>query len=139
MVLLGMGAPAHVFLPEVARALGTRCILPEHAEIGNAIGAVMAELIARASVTLTQWDEGGLTWLVHTPDGSVRFEDLDAAKALACERASAAALREAYLRGAEGELKAQIICQGNSHDGRATESLTYGGTVTAEVHYSHVK
>ncbi len=138
MVILGMGAPTHVFLPEVAAALGTRCVLPDHAEIGNAIGAVMAELIARASINLTQWDAGGLTWLVHTPEGSVRFRDLGEAVALARETAAAEAIREAQLRGAQGALHPVITQQGNTHDGRPTESLTYGGTVTAEVRYSHV-
>jgi len=139
MVLLGMGAPAHVFLPEVAAALGTRCILPDHAEIGNAIGAVMAELIARASVSVTQWDEGGVTYMVHTPEGSVKYADKTRAMLRAREAAAAGAVREALLRGAKGELHPTITQQGNSHNGRATEDLTYGGTVTAEVRYSHVK
>ena len=139
MVLLGMGAPAHVFLPEVAAALGTTCLLPDHAEIGNAIGAVMAELIARASVSVTQWDEGGITWLVHTPEGSVKFKDLGEATALAGRTAAAEAVREARLRGAQGELHPVITQQGNSHDGHIAHTLTYGGTVTAEVRYSHVK
>ena len=139
MVLLGMGAPAHVFLPEVAAALGTRCILPEHAEIGNAIGAVMAELIARASVTVTQWDEGGITYLVHTPDGSIKFKDLGMATKTAKEAAAAEAVKEALLRGAKGELRPVVTVQGNTHDGRAVGGLTYGGTVTAEVRYSHLK
>ena len=139
LVLLGMGAPAHVFLPEVAAALGTRCILPEHAEIGNAIGAVMAELIARASVTVTQWEEGGITYLVHTPDGSVKFDEMSKAEALASRIAAEEAVKEALLRGAQGELHPVVTLHGNSHDGRAHEHLAYGGTATAEVRYSHVK
>ena len=139
MVLLGMGAPAHVFLPEVAAALGTTCVLPEHAEIGNAIGAVMAELIARASIPVTQWDEGGLVYKVHTPEGSVKFGDLEEATALAGKTAAAEAVREALLRGAKGTLYPVITLQGNTHDGHATNSLVYGGSVTAEVRYSHVK
>ena len=139
MVLLGMGAPTHVFLPAVAAALGTRCVLPDHAEIGNAIGAVMAELIARATVTVTQWDEGGLTYLVHTPDGSVKFDQAETAAACARSAAAAEAVREALLRGAQGELHPTITQQGNTHNGQATASLTYGGTVTAEVRYSHVR
>jgi N-methylhydantoinase A/oxoprolinase/acetone carboxylase beta subunit len=139
MVLLGMGAPAHVFLPEVAEALGTACVLPEHAEIGNAIGAVMAELIARASVSVTQWDEGGLTYLVHTPEGSVKYRDLGAATALAEHIAAEEAVKEALLRGAMGELTPTISLQGNTHEGRGANSLAYGGTVTAEVRYSHLK
>ena len=51
---------------------------------------------------------------------------------------NAAAVREALLRGAQGELRPVITFEGNTHDGRPTESLTYGGTVTAEVRYSHV-
>ncbi|MDR2615814.1 MAG: hydantoinase/oxoprolinase family protein, partial [Oscillospiraceae bacterium] len=31
--IVGIGAPAHVFLPEAARALGAECVLPEHAEV----------------------------------------------------------------------------------------------------------
>ena len=139
MVLLGMGAPAHVFLPEVAAALGTKCVIPDHAEIGNAIGAVMAELIARASVSVTQWDEGGLTYLVHTPEGSVRFRELRPAANLAKETAAAEAIKEALLRGAQGELHPVVTVQGNTHDGRGAAGLAYGGTVTAEVRYSHVK
>lgn len=139
LLLLGMGAPAHVFLPEVAAALGTRCVLPEHAEIGNAIGAVMAELIARGSVEVSQWDEGGMVYLVHTPEGSVKFERMEDAAEAARAAAADKAVREALLRGAKGELQPVITVQGNSHDGRPTDRLVYGGTVTAEVRYSHVK
>ena len=138
LVLLGMGAPAHVFLPKVAAALGTKCILPDHAEIGNAIGAVMAELVARASVSVTQWDEGGLTYMVHTPEGSVKYRNLEDAVTHARRSAAAEAVREALARGAQGELHPVRTQHGNTHDGRATESLTYGGTVTAEVRYSHL-
>ena len=130
---------AHVFLPEVAAALGAKCILPDHAEIGNAIGAVMAELIARASVSVTQWDEGGITYLVHTPEGSVKFRNVGDALALAKKTAAELAVREAHLRGARGELTPKIFLQGNTHNGRGADSLAYGGTVTAEVRYSHLK
>ena len=139
MLLLGMGAPAHVFLPEVAAALGTRCVIPDHAEIGNAIGAVMAELIVRSSVTVTQWDEGGVTYMVHTPEGSVKHRDLTVATELAGRIAAEEAVKEALLRGAQGELEPVITLQPNTHDGRGSTTLAYGGSVTAEVRYSHVK
>lgn len=38
--LVGIGAAAGYLLPEVARALGTELILPEHHGVGNAIGAL---------------------------------------------------------------------------------------------------
>lgn len=38
--LIGIGAPAGIFLPQVAELLKTDLILPEHFEVANAIGAV---------------------------------------------------------------------------------------------------
>ena len=50
MTLVGIGAPTHVFLPTVARALGAPCIIPEHAAVANAVGAVCSEIIGEATV-----------------------------------------------------------------------------------------
>ena len=99
----------------------------------------MAELIARASVSVTQWDEGGITYLVHTPEGSVKYRDLTVATDLAAKTAAEQAVKEALLRGAQGELVPEITLQPNTHDGRAVSTLAYGGSVTAEVRYSYVK
>ncbi|MBU1185077.1 MAG: hydantoinase/oxoprolinase family protein [Proteobacteria bacterium] len=38
--LVGIGAPAHAFLPPVAQKLGTSAIVPFHAGVANAIGAI---------------------------------------------------------------------------------------------------
>ncbi|MEK7374332.1 MAG: hypothetical protein AABZ85_04815 [Thermodesulfobacteriota bacterium] len=38
--LVGIGAPAHAFLPPVAQKLGTSVIVPFHAGVANAIGAI---------------------------------------------------------------------------------------------------
>ena len=50
--MIGIGAPTHVFLPDVAKALGTNCIIPEHAEVANALGAVIADISAKAQVEI---------------------------------------------------------------------------------------
>ena len=51
--LVGIGAPTHVFLPAVAKALGAECILPENAEVANALGALKADInsVARVEVS----------------------------------------------------------------------------------------
>ncbi len=49
-VLIGVGAPTHIFLPRVAEALGSQCILPEHAEVANALGAVLADVRAKVEI-----------------------------------------------------------------------------------------
>ncbi|MBR3396723.1 MAG: hypothetical protein IKG70_02585 [Lachnospiraceae bacterium] len=39
MPLIAIGAPTYVFLPEVAKLLGTRAIIPPYAHVANALGA----------------------------------------------------------------------------------------------------
>lgn len=43
-VLTGIGAPIHLFLPKVAKAMQTKCIIPEHSEVANAIGAASGKV-----------------------------------------------------------------------------------------------
>ena len=45
--LVGIGAPAHVFLPPVAEALGTEMIIPDHYEVANAAGTVVGNIVVR--------------------------------------------------------------------------------------------
>ena len=139
MVLLGMGAPTHVFLNDVAKALGTECVLPDNAEIGNAIGAVMADLIVRENVEITQWETDGLFYMVHDEKGSTKYYKLADAEAHARKSAAEAAVKEARLRGAAGELTPVVTQKGNSHEKEAGTKLTYGGIVSAEVRFSFGK
>ncbi len=45
--LVGIGAPAEVFLPPVAEALGTEIHLPSHYEVANAVGTVVGNVMVR--------------------------------------------------------------------------------------------
>lgn len=45
--LVGIGAPARVFLPAVAAALGTEMIIPEYYEVANAVGTVVGNIVVR--------------------------------------------------------------------------------------------
>jgi N-methylhydantoinase A/oxoprolinase/acetone carboxylase beta subunit len=56
--LVGIGAPAHAFLPPVAQALGAELILPEHYEVANAIGAVVGRVVYQAQAEVLPWVEG---------------------------------------------------------------------------------
>jgi len=46
MPLIGIGAPAGIFLPRIAAALGTELLLPEHYAVANAVGAVAGSVVA---------------------------------------------------------------------------------------------
>jgi N-methylhydantoinase A/oxoprolinase/acetone carboxylase beta subunit len=45
MPIIGIGAPAGIFLPRVAELLQTELILPEHHEVANAIGAAAGSVM----------------------------------------------------------------------------------------------
>jgi hypothetical protein len=104
--LVGIGAPTHVFLPGVAKALGTACIIPEHAEVANAVGAVIADISAEAKVEiLPNYTAGGIAgYTVHDPKGNRVYDTLEEASRVAIEAAVRSATEEARRRGALGEL-----------------------------------
>ncbi|MCB9420495.1 MAG: hydantoinase/oxoprolinase family protein [Ardenticatenaceae bacterium] len=43
--LVGIGAPAAIYLPDVAQLLGTELILPPHYQVANAVGAVAGSVM----------------------------------------------------------------------------------------------
>ncbi|SHH87263.1 N-methylhydantoinase A/oxoprolinase/acetone carboxylase, beta subunit [Sporobacter termitidis DSM 10068] len=104
--LVGIGAPTHVFLPAVAKALGTEYILPENAEVANALGALKADINAVTKVEISKAlsSQGETYYVVHAPSGSSRFDSLDEALDAAKAASEEAALKEARARGALGEL-----------------------------------
>ncbi|MCY2929764.1 MAG: hydantoinase/oxoprolinase family protein [Planctomycetota bacterium] len=42
--LVGIGAPAHLFLPAAAKLLETQAIVPPHADVANAVGAITSSV-----------------------------------------------------------------------------------------------
>jgi N-methylhydantoinase A/oxoprolinase/acetone carboxylase beta subunit len=44
--IIGIGAPAGIYLPAVAESLGTRLILPDHYSVANAVGAVAGSVMS---------------------------------------------------------------------------------------------
>ncbi len=48
--LVGIGAPTHIFLPDVAKALSAECVIPPNAGVANAVGAVSGSVSAFAEV-----------------------------------------------------------------------------------------
>ena len=78
--VIGLGASAPSYYPAVGKVLGTRMILPEHAGVANAIGAVVGQVTMRQSGTVTSPSEG--KFRVHLTDGPKDFGDQDSALAL---------------------------------------------------------
>ncbi|NOD76009.1 MULTISPECIES: hydantoinase/oxoprolinase family protein [unclassified Ruegeria] len=78
--VVGLGASAPSYYPAVGERLHCRMILPEHAGVANAIGAVVGRLTLRRSGTVTSPTEG--RYRVHLEDGPQDFSASDEALAL---------------------------------------------------------
>ncbi|WP_187429165.1 hypothetical protein ROLI_005210 [Roseobacter fucihabitans] len=69
--VVGLGASAGSYYPQVGEALGVEMILPLHGEVANAIGAVVGRVTMRRSGTVTSPSEG--RFRVHLEAGPQDF------------------------------------------------------------------
>jgi N-methylhydantoinase A/oxoprolinase/acetone carboxylase beta subunit len=99
--IIGIGAPAGIFLPDVARTLHTELILPDHHDVANAAGAVAGSVMVEEELLIyPQLSRSGLEvfgYYVQAHDARYQFEELGEALArartLSQERALGAAMR----------------------------------------------
>ncbi len=102
--MIGIGAPADIFLPPVASALNTELILPEHYEVANAVGAVGGSVMVEEEILVyPQLSGEGLDVVgYYVLDGESRqFEQLQEALSTARARGQERALAGALRAGAE--------------------------------------
>ncbi len=106
-VLTGVGAPTHVFLPDVGKLLGTRTITPEYSKVANALGAIVGNVTAKVimEVVLDQ-KEGSYT--VFGKGKRYVQKSLDEAKVLARKIAEEKAREEAEKRGADRSVRVRV-------------------------------
>lgn len=98
--VIGLGASAHSYYGAVGERLSTRMILPEHAGVANAIGAVVGQVSMRKSGLISSAGEG--RYRVHFHDGPEDFTELETAMTALETHLSTAALADAKASGAEG-------------------------------------
>lgn len=75
--VVGLGASAPTYYPAVGRAVRAEMVLPEHAGVANAIGAVVGRVTMRRAGSVTSPAEG--RFRVHFDSGPEDFADCDAA------------------------------------------------------------
>jgi N-methylhydantoinase A/oxoprolinase/acetone carboxylase beta subunit len=97
--LVAIGAPVTTYYPAVAQSLRTRLHIPTHAEIANAIGAVVGGVRQSVHVLIKPLEEEE-GFRVHLPTGIQDFADLEEAAAYATEQASLWAETHARRAGA---------------------------------------
>lgn len=79
--IIGIGAPAACFVEGACRRLGLQAIIPENAEVANAVGAITGSVSIRHNLSLTVTDEG-LVRITGAPGAPV-FKNIEAATAYA--------------------------------------------------------
>ena len=97
--VIGLGASAPSYYGAVGDRLGCEMILPEHAGVANAIGAVVGQVSQRASGLVSSPGEGRFT--AHLASGPLSFNSRDAALAAMETHVVAEATARARAAGAE--------------------------------------
>lgn len=100
--LVGVGAPIHIFLERVAELFGTRAIVPEHAKVANALGAIAGRVTTRVRVRVkAEYKNGACTgYSVFEGTKYHLFSEYSDAEAFAMELAGKLVLEKSRQQGA---------------------------------------
>jgi N-methylhydantoinase A/oxoprolinase/acetone carboxylase beta subunit len=90
--LVAIGAPVSAYMPGVAKRLKAEVIIPPHADVANAIGAVTGSVVQRAQAQVGPSDEGD-TIRLYLPEGVEDFGTVEDAIAHA-EKVMSAYVRQ---------------------------------------------
>ncbi len=131
--LIGIGAPTHIFLPEVAKAFGCEFIIPKHAEVANAFGAIVADISATSKVTITPCYPGDefVGYKVYSSSGLSVHELREDAVEFAQKKAREQAEKEARALGAIGQVEVTVNLKSKTGTTNEGSIVELGDTVTA--------
>lgn len=99
-VLIGVGAPTHIFLKDVAEMLGTKAYASEYSKVANALGAIIGKVSATITIEI-QYNQENDNYIVYGGGERKAINDIDDAKAYARELGAEKARIEAISRGAD--------------------------------------
>ncbi|MBK7546973.1 MAG: hydantoinase/oxoprolinase family protein [Rhodoferax sp.] len=114
--LVAVGAPAASYYPKVAHGLGVQLVMPLHAEVANAVGAVLGQVSQRVHITVSQPVKG--VFRVFTQAGPRDFDRLAPAIALAQDLAGQEATTRALHAGA-----ASVIVEFSQEDNNVNNDI----------------
>lgn len=129
--LVGVGAPIHVFLPKVAKRLGTEAVIPDYAAVTNAVGAVAGDVSVKAVIQIlpTELPDGEDGFMVYSGEGSCSFEALADAVEEAIRLGSEQVRRELRERGGREDLPLHHSVQEQTAE--ASTNSIYLGTIVS--------
>lgn len=117
--VVGIGAPALRFYPAMADYLDVEVDVPEHAEVANAVGAVVGVVKQLIQITITPIS--GRRVMVHAPEQQREFDTLEPAAEWASQIAGQLALKKAESAGGS-QITVSIARSDNivEHQGQTT-------------------
>ena len=104
--LVGLGASAPVYYPAIAAMLSAPSVIPDHADVANAVGAVVGQIRATVIVTVSCPEED--VFLITGAGVPVRAYGEEAAFETARSRARSEALSHAIASGA-GDPQVRLV------------------------------
>jgi hypothetical protein len=137
--LVAIGAPVAAYYPEVARRLGARLYVPEHAAVCNAVGAVAGVVSEACEVLVNQ--PTFQVFRVHDPDGIKDYSDehvaIEEAKRVSRENALMAARRagasDPHIETVVAERRARSSSAGNYLAEATVRSTATGRPMTGRM------
>ena len=109
--IIGVGAPVHIFLPTVAKYLGTRAVIHPYAGVANALGAIAGKVSARVSIHVKADYQGAVPdgFSVTDGKGKHKFEHYEDAEQYAEKTARKLVAEEARRQGAGENPEIRIL------------------------------
>jgi len=95
--VIGIGAPISFFLPRAAAMIEARAVLPEHADVANAIGAITSKVVIERRVRIVPAEGSG--FFIEGLSGARRFMNFDKVDAFAKNELAGMVRRLAKLAG----------------------------------------
>jgi len=129
--IIGIGAPVNAYLPKVAEKFATSLVLPQHMEVGNAVGAITGSIIENVDILIRPKPGLGVmedpACLLHSTNEKREFESLTEAIEYARLEGTKIVSKRAEEAGADG---VEIVVERN--DLRAGMGKEWGGDVLLE-------
>ena len=80
--VVAIGAPVEAYMPRVSEQLNTELIIPQHADVANALGAVVGGVVQQLRALIRPLEGDGI-FRLHLQDGVQDFSSLEEAVAYA--------------------------------------------------------
>jgi N-methylhydantoinase A/oxoprolinase/acetone carboxylase beta subunit len=130
--VVAIGAPVEAYMPRLARHLRTELVIPQHADVANAVGAVAGGVVQRLQVSIrpVRFEQA---FRLHLSDGVHDFPTLEAAVAYAQHVMSPRLEDQARQAGAD-QVEVRMV-RWDRDVPSATGELVYLGT---DLHFTAV-